>query len=200
MTQCMIEPRHFPLPAEWTVTPDARRAVAAADVPKSSMRQRRLHTVLLALCVVLVSMPTAQAQPAASPPADVAADLRMTEDAAPMRAAAEHFTARAMAGNQRDTLAMLSPALVSRLGRDAVAQAMQTQIVPFFRRGRGIGRSTTITRTTDAAGHSGFAFYQWLEMRDGSPARPFTVYVVREDDRVVVANIVPDRLVEGRHR
>jgi hypothetical protein len=150
--------------------------------------------------VVLVSLPTARAQSVASPSADVAIDLRMAEDAAPMRAAAEHFTARAMAGNQRDMLAMLSPALVSRLGRDTVAQAMQTQIVPFFQRGRGIGRSTTITRTTDAAGHSGFAFYQWLEMRDGSPARPFTVYVVREDDRVVVANIVPDRLVDGRHR
>jgi hypothetical protein len=200
MTQCMIEPRRFPLPAEWTVTSDARRAARDDDIPKSPRRQRRLHTVLLALCVVLVSMQTAQAQSAATAPADVAADLRMTEDAAPMRAAAEHFTARAMAGNQRDTLAMLSPALVSRLGRDNVAQAMQTQIVPFFQRGRGIGRSTTITRTTDAAGHSGFAFYQWLEMRDGSPARPFTVYVVREDDRVVVANIVPDRLVEGRHR
>ena len=72
--------------------------------------------------------------------------------------------------------------------------------MPFFQRGRAIGRSTTITRTTDAAGHSGFAFYQWLEMRDGSPARPFTVYVVKEGDRVVVANIVPDQLVAGRHR
>jgi hypothetical protein len=145
-------------------------------------------------------MNNAQAQGAATASTDVATDLRMAEDAAPMRAAADHFIARAMAGDHRDTLAMLSPALVSRAGRDAVAQAMQKQIVPFFQRGRSIGRSTTITRTTDAAGHSGFAFYQWLEMRDGSPARPFTVYVVREGDKVVVANVVPDQLVAGRHR
>lgn len=199
MTQRLIEPHRFALPSEWTKAPAARRPAPAADRGETTIR-RRMYGVLLAACVALAPIDDAQAQHAATAAADVASDLRMAEDAAPMRAAAERFTARAMAGDHRDTLAMLSPALVSRVGRDAVAQAMQMQIVPFFQRGRAIGRSTTITRTTDAAGHGGFAFYQWLEMRDGSPARPFTVYVVREGDRVVVANIVPDQLVAGRHR
>jgi hypothetical protein len=197
MTQCLIEPRRFPLPRDWTLERGARRAAPAAGRAKSHG-----HLVLrlwLAACVALAPLHAAQAQRAEPGAADVAADLRMAEDAAPLRAAADHFVARAMAGDHRDTLAMLSTALVSRIGRDAAAQAMQTQIVPFFQRGRAVGRSTTVARTTDAAGHSGFAYYQWLEMRDGSPARPFTVYVVREGDRAVVANIVPDQRVAGRH-
>ena len=40
----------------------------------------------------------------------------------------------------------------------------------------------------------------WMQYADAPTARPFTVYVVKEQGRLVVANIVPDRLVEGRHR
>lgn len=198
MTQHLIEPRRFRLAAEWTVVAAPHTAARGADRARPKPH-RGMHAVLLAAGLMLGLVDDVQAQRAATA-ADVAADLAMAEDAAPMRAAAAHFTARAMAGDHRETVAMLSAALVSRAGRDAVDQAMQTQIVPFFQRGRSIGRSTTITRTTDAAGQGGFAFYQWLEMRDGSPARPFTVYVVREGDRAVVANVVPDQLVAGRHR
>ena len=62
MTQCLIEPRRFPLPAEWTVAPDALRATPAADAAKSTLR-RHLHGVVLAACAVLAPMHTAQAQP-----------------------------------------------------------------------------------------------------------------------------------------
>ena len=40
----------------------------------------------------------------------------------------------------------------------------------------------------------------WLVSAAGGDARPFTLYTVREGGRIVVANIVPDRLVEGRHQ
>jgi hypothetical protein len=155
-----------------------------------------LCTAMLALFAGAVPVAPAQAQSTA----EVASDLRMAQEAAPMRAAAEAFVARAMAGERDAALAMLSPTLVARMGPDTVARVLDAQILPFFQRGRQVGRSTTVTRTTDATGSSGFAFYQWLEPRDGGAARPFTLYVVREQGRLVVANIVPDRLVEGRHR
>lgn len=155
-----------------------------------------LYTAVLALCAAALLATPAHAQSTA----EVAADLRMAQEAAPMRAAAEAFVARAMAGERDAALAMLSPTLVARMGPDAVARVFDAQILPFFQRGRQVGRSTTVTRTTDAAGSSGFAFYQWLEPQDGGAARPFTLYVVREQGRPMVANIVPDRLVEGRHR
>jgi hypothetical protein len=155
--------------------------------------------LMLAAALAAAAQPAAQAQPAAAAP-DVAADLRMAQDAAPMRAAADAFSARAMAGDRAAVLAMLSPALVARMGPEAAARVLDAQILPFFQRGRALGRSTTVTRTTDANGGAGFAFYQWLETREGGEARPFTLYIVREQERLVVANVVPDRLVPGRHR
>jgi hypothetical protein len=40
----------------------------------------------------------------------------------------------------------------------------------------------------------------WLQPASAAAPKPFTVYVVAEGGKPVVANIVPDRLVEGRHR
>jgi hypothetical protein len=199
MTQHLIEPHPCTLSHDWMPAAPSRRARVAPPRP-------RAPSPLLALGWALATSLTLGAATAVTPAraqtsvAEVAADLRMAQDAAPMRAAADAFVARAMAGERDAVLAMLSPALVTRIGHDTAVRVLDAQILPFFQRGRQVGRSTTVTRTTDATGSSGFAFYQWLEPQDGGAARPFTLYVVREQGRVVVANIVPDRLVEGRHR
>jgi hypothetical protein len=155
-----------------------------------------------ALAACLIALAFAAAAPAASatPAADVAADLRMAADSEPYRRFADRFVAQAMAGDVAGTQAMLSHQLVARSGDAAIRQALDAQILPFFRAGRGPGRSVTTTLTTDAAGQRGYAFYMWMQQADGAPRRPFTVYVVQEGERLVVANVVPDRLVEGRHR
>jgi len=146
----------------------------------------------------LAAVAPAQAQNSAEA---VAADMRMAQDSAVYRQAADRFIARAMAGDARATRAMLSPTLVERSGEAAIDRALAQQILPFFRQARATGRSVTITNTTDAAGQSGFAFYMWMEPADATlPKRPFTVYMVEEQGKIVVANVVPDRLVEGRHR
>jgi hypothetical protein len=156
-----------------------------------------LLTALLANAAAAVLVLPSGAAVAAGA-AEVAADLRMAEDAGPMRQAAERFIARAMAGDAAAAQAMLSRALVERAGEAAVAKAMQGMILPFFARGGEVGRSVTVTRTTDAAGQNGFAFYMWLVPAQGE-ARPFTVYMVDEAGTPRVANVVPDRRVEGRH-
>jgi excinuclease UvrABC nuclease subunit len=130
----------------------------------------------------------------------VADDLQMASASQPFRQAADLFVARAAAGDVAGTQAMLSRHLVDRSGEAAIRRALENQIVPFFRQGRAPGRSVTITQTTDAAGQRGFAFYMWMEQAEGAARKPFTVYVVQEQERLVVANIVPERLVEGRHR
>lgn len=147
------------------------------------------------LSLLLALSPTAHA---AEP--TVAESLQMSEDAAPLRRVADQFVARALAGDGAALRDLLSPQLVDRLGEATVQRALQQQILPFFGQGRGTARSVTITRTTDAAGSQGFAFYMWLAPAAGGDPRPFTVYTVREGGRIVVANIVPDRFVEGRHQ
>jgi hypothetical protein len=153
-----------------------------------------LAAALLAAQVPLAAQSRAQATPS------VEADLRMQEDAQPFRRAADAFVVSALAGDAAQVRSMLSPALVARAGDAAIRTALETQILPFFARGTAPGRSVTTTRTTDAAGQQGFAFYMWLQGADGSAQRPFTVYVVEEQGRLTIANVVPDRLVEGRHR
>jgi hypothetical protein len=197
MTQHLIEPLRFPLPEAWSMPATAARPAGTPRQQSGGAMKTLALTFAAALAAAALS--SAQAQPQAGA-AGVGADLRMAQDAAPMRAAADAFSARAMAGDRTAALSMLSPALVARMGPEATARVLDAQILPFFQRGRALGRSTTVTHTTDANGGAGFAFYQWLEMRDGSEARPFTLYIVREQERLVVANVVPDRLVPGRHR
>ncbi|HLL18639.1 MAG TPA: hypothetical protein VK439_07650 [Rubrivivax sp.] len=131
---------------------------------------------------------------------DTAADILMAEQAAPLRRLADQFVSRAIAGDAAALQAMFSPALVERTGSANVQRVLQQQIVPFFAKARGQGRSVTTTRTTDVSGSQGFAFYMWLLPAGGGEPRPFTVYTVVENGHPVVANIVPDRLVPGRHQ
>jgi hypothetical protein len=126
-------------------------------------------------------------------------DIKMASESAPFREVADAFIAAAIAGNTDKVIGMLSPNLVARMGTEAVTKAMQAQIMPFFASGNEIGKSVTIAGTTDANGNKGFAYYMWLVPKTGEK-RPFTVYVVNEGGKRVVANIVPDRFVEGRHQ
>lgn len=158
---------------------------------------RSVSGVLLALAAALPAV----AQTSSTTAAAVAADLRMAQDSQPHRRLVDDFVAAAMAGDVDRTLAMLSPALVARTGDAGARRALEGQILPFFTRGRALGRSTTVARTTDASGNEGYAFYLWMEQQAAGTARqPFSLYVVEEQGRLVVANVVPDRLVAGRHR
>jgi hypothetical protein len=154
-------------------------------------------TALAALFAALIVAVHPLARAAGNP---VTEDLRMVADSQPFRQAADRFVTRAMAGDVEATYALLSRQLVERSGDAAIRRALETQIVPFFRAGQAPGRSVTTTHTTDAAQQRGFAFYMWMQQSGGATQRPFTVYVVQEGERYVVANVVPDRLVEGRHR
>lgn len=155
-----------------------------------------LNAALLGLALI-AALP---AQAAGNRAEAVTADLQMAGESEAFRRAADAFVARAMAGDAAATQAMLSRVLVERSGEAGIRRALEGQILPFFSRGQGAGRSVTITRTTDATGQQGFAFYMWMTVPDGAAPRPFTVYTVQEQGRIVVANVVPDRLVEGRHR
>lgn len=130
---------------------------------------------------------------------DVTADLRMAQEAEPLRRVADGFVSRAIAGDGAGLQGLFSVKLVQRTGESKLQQVLHAQILPFFAQGRGTGRSVTVTRTTDPHGAQGFAFYMWLLPAGAGEARPFTLYTVLEQGRPVVANIVPDRLVPGRH-
>ncbi len=186
--------------------PDGRSEAFYEDLVEPPMPAREparagLRGLLAALAALMLlavlALPSAPA--AAATAAEVAADLRMSDEAAPMRRVAERFVERARAGDAAGSAALLSRALLGRIGQAQAAQTLRQQILPFFDAGGRIGRSVTVAHTTDAAGQQGFAFYMWW-VAEGREPRPFTVYVVDEAGGAVVANVVPDRLVAGRHR
>lgn len=156
---------------------------------------QRFLPLLLAAVVTSAAVPLVHAAPGS-----VSEDIQMASDSVPFRKAADEFVTRSMAGDLAGAQALLSRQLVDRSGEAAIRNALQSQILPFFQRAREPGRSVTVTQTTDASGQQGFAFYMSMQYAEAPTARPFTVYVVKEQGRLAVANIVPDRLVEGRHR
>jgi hypothetical protein len=111
------------------------------------------------------------------------------------RQVAEEFIAAAAAGDMAKMTRMLSPDIVTKTGREAVERYLADNVLPFFAQFKEIGRSTTITRTADMPG---FVFYMYMVSKDDQ-LRPFVIFVIEENSAKVVANILPDKFVEGRH-
>ena len=158
----------------------------------------------IAALALLAALPlAAQPKPQSSRPANAGAptvgELEMPERSAPFRRVADEFIAAAKSGDAAKVERMISPNLTARAGRDVVQRNLSQQVLPFFAGLKSVGQSVTITQTTDGFGSTGFAFYMYLVPQAGEP-RPFVVYVVDEGGRTVVANILVDHFVEGRHR
>jgi hypothetical protein len=108
---------------------------------------------------------------------------------------AEEFIAAAAAGDIAKMTRMISPDMVTRTGREAVERYLTDNVLPFFAQFKETGRSTTITRTADMPG---FVFYMYMVSK-ADQLRPFVIFVIEENGAKVVANILVDKFVEGRH-
>ncbi|MDF1506050.1 hypothetical protein [Roseisolibacter sp. H3M3-2] len=141
------------------------------------------------------------ARPAAADPASsVSADLEMMREEQAFGALATEFLAAAAAGDSARVVRMISAKLQAQAGAAQVAQVVRTRVLPFFAERPEPAGASTVTRTTTGFGDQGFAYYRYAARRGGADARPFVLYVVREGGKLVVANVVVDYHVEGRHR
>jgi hypothetical protein len=130
--------------------------------------------------------------------------LEMQAGSEAFRAVADSFITVAARGDTELTAAMISPNLAAQAGEEAVANVVANQVIPFFSEYSALGKSVTITETSDQFGSSGYAYYMWMEPRaipdaETPSPKPFVVYVVLEGDRIVIGNILVDHYVEGRH-
>jgi hypothetical protein len=143
----------------------------------------------------------ASTRPATSKPqeAPMQAELEMMEAEATFRGTLDSFVAAAVAGQGAKVAAMISPNMRERAGAAAVQGVVEGQILPFFAGTRGLGGSRTITTTTDQFGNAGFTYYTYALAPDGE-LLPFVLYTVRENGAVVVANVLVNKRVEGRHQ
>ena len=90
---------------------------------------------------------------------------------------------------------MLSPAIAAKTGPEGVERFLAGEVLPFFAPFKEVARSVTVTRTADV---TGFVFYMYMVAKTDE-LRPFVIYVIEEGGAKVVANVLVDLFVEGRH-
>ena len=113
----------------------------------------------------------------------------------PFRRIADEFIAAAKAGDTAKAAQMISPAVASRTGREGIEHYLTSQVFPFFAQFKELASSVTVTQT---AGAPGFVFYMYM-VSSTDELRPFVIFVIEESGAKVVANVLVDNFVEGRH-
>ena len=93
------------------------------------------------------------------------------------------------AGDAAGFRGLLSPNLLGSNGAERIDAVIQAQLLPFFAGYQGLGNQTTVLHTSDQFGNEGLSFYKTAIGADGAE-RPFVIYIVEEDGRPVVANLL----------
>jgi hypothetical protein len=127
--------------------------------------------------------------------AEMADYLSMENGAGPFREMADWLVRRLVAGDLAEVIRHFSPNFRDHLGLPTVERVFTEQMLPFFAGGTGLGNASTVTYTHDAFGSQGYAFYLTLNGPEG--AKPFAMYLVHESGRIVLANVVPDKVYNG---
>ena len=126
-------------------------------------------------------------------------ELEMAARSPEYRTVAEQFVAAAAAKDSAKLEQLLSPALSARTGKEPIQKVSARRSFPSSPTTKKLAAPSPFTNTTDATGNSGFAFYMYSVPKSGQ-AKPFVIYVLEENGRKVVGNILVNRYVEGRHQ
>lgn len=191
-----VSPPEVSLPA----VPRGARRVRPPRLPLAWARL--LLGVLLALGFGAERAQARATQPPQETPERPLPDyLEMKEESEAFRAVADTFIGHAAKGEAQALLGLISPNMLDYAGSEAVAGILARSVIPFFAPFRAVATNVTITETTDGFGSHGFAYYMYAESKKKQEKpRPFVIYMVREGDTIVVANILVDHFVEGRHQ
>ncbi len=152
-----------------------------------------LMLVLLVPACAIAQAPAPAAEPSS------AEYLEMQARSAPYRTFADQWIALARTGDVAALERTISPNMIGKVGADTVRRSLNTKVAPFFTQTREVGKSTTVAETTDAFGSRGYVYYMYMMAKTGE-LRPFALYVVEENGRKVVANILTDYAAPNRHK
>ena len=153
--------------------------------PIAFSRACRIALVLSALAATpLALVGTTHHDQAMAQTRAAAPDFAMVGQQDAYRSIAEEFVTAAARGDKMKTARMLSPATAARAGADGVDRFLAGEVLPFF--------------ATFQEFAPGFAFYMYMVEKTGE-MRPFVIYVIEEGGARVVANVLVDLFVEGRH-
>jgi hypothetical protein len=134
---------------------------------------------------------------AGAQPADMEQYLDMHASAEPFNALAEEVISQLMEGDASGLRTHFSPNFLNQIGQHTFEQVCEDLLVPFFKTAHALGKSSTVTYTTNAFGSTGFAFYRTII--EGVNEKPFIIYMVQENGRIVVANVVVNKTYADMH-
>ena len=96
-------------------------------------------------------------------------------------------------GKEAEFRELLSPSLMKRslkeLGKEKVDLMIRQQFIGFFSDFHHLSANVVTTKTTDADEHRGLAVFRSF-LNESGEERPFVVYVLEEDGKLVVGNIL----------
>jgi hypothetical protein len=123
--------------------------------------------------------------------------LTMETDSKAYRQLADWAVEKLRKGDVDAVIQQFSPNFIDYLGLQQVQSVFKKEMVPFFAGSTGLENSTTVTKTHDSFGSSGFAFY--MSLNTGGQVKPFVMYLVKENDRIVLANLVLNKTYADLH-
>lgn len=148
---------------------------------------------LLALLVLL--SPVVQPASLAAQESAAAPDPAMQEKARPYIEFADQIVAALSTGQAGAFQASLSPTLIRSMSAEELNGFVDDEVVPFFASYGAAGEQQTIAPIRHPKGMPGFAFFRSFTTKNGQE-RPFALYILEEDGRLVVGNIVLGRRFE----
>ncbi|GIK98788.1 MAG: hypothetical protein BroJett029_29970 [Alphaproteobacteria bacterium] len=127
-----------------------------------------------------------------------AEDLVLQEKAEPYMAFADQIVAALRAGQSGAFRASLSPTLLASTTKEELDAFVDRQVIPFFADYATPGEEQWVAPTTHPAGLTGFAFFRSFTASDGTE-KPFVLYLLEEDGRLVVGNLLVGRSFQDMH-
>jgi hypothetical protein len=125
---------------------------------------------------------------------------QMTELAAPFRKVAEKFIYLAQKSDKTALKELLAVRKKTEVGEKAVEDFISNKILPYFREFTSIDKSVNMAHGIDSSGNQGFVFFMYLSANDAENSRsPFVIYVVEENGRLVITDVIIDFFVRDRH-
>ncbi len=126
--------------------------------------------------------------------------IQMIELSTPFRKVAEEFIYLAQKSDKSALKELITVGVKKQSGDTVLEEFLSTKIIPFFKESKSIDKSFTTTYTTDSFGNKGFAFYMYLPPKAPNVSRsPFVIYVVKENGRFAIANVLVNSFVKNRH-
>lgn len=154
----------------------------------------------LLLLLALVSPAFADDDPAKAKAEREARFVALKAEAQPYMKFGDQVIDMLAEGDAKSVKARMSPSAVRRNGEAKLDEFVDTKLIPYFAKyDKTDEELTVIARTGDDKGNKGFVIQYVFLDKDGT-RRPLVMYVLRENDQYVIANIVPGRSIEEASR